>query len=188
SGERFLACNWMDTIHAEAQAMWDLRRLIGWLRQHGAPSIGVYGLSLGGYTAALLAALERDLACAIAGMPAVDMLRLAKLHMPPATLAMAKQVGVTWTGVRQMLQVISPLALDPLVPRSARFIFGGSDDKLVPIDHVRALWNHWERPKAHWYEGSHLSFRWEPTIDQFIRDAVESTLCARSSGVTRQAA
>jgi len=36
--------------------------LVRWLRASGAPALGLYGVSLGGYTAALLAALEDQLA------------------------------------------------------------------------------------------------------------------------------
>jgi esterase/lipase len=39
--------------------MWDIRRILHWIRAQGAPSVGVHGVSLGGYQTALLAALER---------------------------------------------------------------------------------------------------------------------------------
>ncbi|HZF59244.1 MAG TPA: hypothetical protein VEZ19_12320, partial [Rubrobacter sp.] len=63
----------MDTLHTGEQGIWDLRRLIGWLREsEGAPAIGALGHSLGGYAVSLLASLEKDLDCAVAGNPAVD--------------------------------------------------------------------------------------------------------------------
>ena len=53
----------LDTVHAEAQAMWDVRRHAGrGARGQGGPGGGgTTGLSLGGYNAALLAALDDDL-------------------------------------------------------------------------------------------------------------------------------
>ena len=36
SGDGFLSGDPLDTLHAEAQAMWDLRRLLGWLREDQA--------------------------------------------------------------------------------------------------------------------------------------------------------
>jgi len=33
-------------VHAAAQALWDLRRILGWVRRQGATQVGVYGLSL----------------------------------------------------------------------------------------------------------------------------------------------
>src|SRR5262249_49798040 len=67
SGDGYLSGDVLDTIHAQTQALWDLRRMLSWLRAEGGREIGVFGLSLGGYNASLLAALERDLACVIAG-------------------------------------------------------------------------------------------------------------------------
>src|SRR6185503_16524603 len=43
------------------QAMFDLQNLIGWLLAQGHPRVGVLGMSLGGYTAALLATVEARL-------------------------------------------------------------------------------------------------------------------------------
>jgi predicted esterase YcpF (UPF0227 family) len=37
--------------------MWDIRRILHWVRTQGAPSVGVHGVSLGGYQTALLAEL-----------------------------------------------------------------------------------------------------------------------------------
>ncbi len=52
SGERTLSGDVMDTLHTGEQAVWDLRRLIGWLREsEGAPAVGALGHSLGGYAA-----------------------------------------------------------------------------------------------------------------------------------------
>src|SRR5262245_17362421 len=61
SGDGFLGGDLLDTVHAEAQAMWDLRRLLAWVRCGSDAPIGVYGLSLGGYTTALLASLDETL-------------------------------------------------------------------------------------------------------------------------------
>ena len=58
SGDGFLGGEVLDTVHAETQAIWDIRRMIGWLRGQGALSVGATGLSLGGYTTALLAGIE----------------------------------------------------------------------------------------------------------------------------------
>src|SRR5262249_47754072 len=75
SGAEFFGASLLNSVHAEAQSMWDLRRLLAWIRSQGAIRLGAYGLSLGGYTTALFASLEADLACAIAGIPAADFLR-----------------------------------------------------------------------------------------------------------------
>ena len=97
SGDRILSGDVMDTVHAGAQAMWDVRRLIAWLRQPGqdAPAVGVIGYSLGGYTAALLAGLESGVDCVISGNPAVDPSGLFWRNALSLTTRYLKTEGVT---------------------------------------------------------------------------------------------
>jgi dienelactone hydrolase len=187
SGERFLDSDLLDTIHAEAQAMWDIRRVLSWVQTQEPASIGVYGLSLGGYTASLLAGLEPGLACVIAGIPATDFLRLAMLHTRSATMRCAERAGLVWNQVAELLRVISPLATAPRVPHDRLFMFAGTRDRLVPADHVTELWNHWKRPRMAWYHGSHFSFLWEPETRSLVREALTMTMIG-ADDESRQAA
>jgi hypothetical protein len=147
SGDGFLNGDFLDTIHAEAQAMWDIRRLLDWLRANEATQIGVYGLSLGGYTTALLAGLESDLACAIAGIPATDFTRLTARFAPHTTLREVERLGLDWGFLRDVLSVVSPLHIAPKLDKERLAIFGGTADHLVPADQVRDLWKHWGEPR-----------------------------------------
>ncbi len=168
----------MDGIHAEAQAMWDIRQLLGWVRAQGEPKIGVLGYSLGGYNAALLASLDAELACAIAGVPMTDFARAVYRHAPPLVLREAERRGLPEERMREVKQVISPLVIPPRIPKEARYIFGAVGDRLVTPDQVRDLWRHWDRPRIVWYQGGHVSFRAHPQVQRFVYDAL------RESGVT----
>jgi hypothetical protein len=155
-------------IHMEAQAIWDLRRLIGWLRRDGAPWIGVQGLSLGGYTTALLGAFEEDLAFAVAGIPAVDFSDLLRSNIKEPD----EQLDSFWSEVTKALRVVGPLALEPALPRNRRFIFAGLLDRMTPPRSVRELWLHWDQPRIEWYSGSHVSFFLEPRAKNLVDDAI----------------
>jgi hypothetical protein len=159
----------VDSIHAEAQAMWDLRRLLAWIREHGGGPVGVFGLSLGGYTAALLSALE-PLDLVIAGIPAVDFRRLALRHASPLDLRRADPSGPGYEATAEALRVISPLAIDSRVPLARRAIFAGIADRIVPPDHPRDLWLHWGRPRIVWYPGAHVTFRHHRAVGRLIED------------------
>lgn len=173
SGDGFLSGDPLDSLHAEAQAMWDIRRLLGWLREEqAAPRIGVMGYSLGGYNTALLASLDGDLACAIAGIPLVDFTRAYYRHLPPLHVQHAERFGLEEKHQRDVLRVVSPLALEPLVPRERRWIFGGVADRLVPADQVRDLWRHWEQPRIAWYPGSHMTFRLHANVPKLVLTAL----------------
>jgi len=156
--------------------MWDLRRLLAWIRAQGAPRVGVYGLSLGGYTTALFASLEADLACAIAGIPAADFLRGATRVMTGLDALWMQRLGVNLDMARQVLRPISPLALEPKVPKERRYILGATGDRLVTPDQVRDLWVHWDRPRIAWGAASHLTALREPEPRALLREALRTTL------------
>jgi len=178
SGDGFLAGDLVDTVHALAQTGWDLRRLVSWVRGEGATQVGVYGLSLGGYSAALLASLDEAIDCAIAGIPATDFARLSWKHGPPDSLRLAEEAGVGLGETRDLKKVVSPLVLEPKLPRERRYIFGGSADQLVPPDLVHDLWTHWERPAMLWYPGAHCTFPFHASVRRFVDRAL------RESGLT----
>jgi hypothetical protein len=179
SGEGYLSGNILDSIHAEAQAMWDIRRILSWIRLQGAKKIGVYGLSLGGYNTALLSSLDDGLACSIPGIPATDFTRLYWRHGPPLQIRHIEHHGLTRDAAHEVAQVISPLFLQPKVLREHRAIFAAVADRLVPADQVRDLWRHWERPPIVWYQGGHVTFR----AHRDVRNLIETTL--RNAGVAR---
>ena len=175
TGDGFLSGDYLDTIHLQAQAVWDIRRLVRWLRARNDAPVGVYGLSLGGYTATLLASLEADLACVIAGIPATDYVGLTRWVLPAWLLRLAELAGMTLDRIERIVRVISPLALRPQVPWNRRFLYAATGDRLVPPATVRALWDHWDRPRLDWYEGSHTSFGWERAVGGLLGDALRTS-------------
>jgi hypothetical protein len=176
SGAEFFGASLLNSVHAEAQAMWDLRRLLAWIRGQGGTRVGVYGLSLGGYTTALLAALEGDLACAIAGIPAADFLRGVARVMTGLDAVWLQRLGVDLDQAREVLRPISPLVLEPKVPKERRFILAATGDRLVTPDQVRDLWVHWDRPRIAWSASSHLAALREAEPRALLREALQTTL------------
>ncbi len=174
-GDGFLTGDVLDTIHAQAQAVWDVRRLIGWLRRSGAQQIGLYGVSLGAYTSGLVASLEDNLDCVIAGVPASDWVTLVTGHAPKTLLRASERLGFPWLELRQILRVISPLALHSRVPRDRSFVFAGTSDRLAPPEQAVELWKHWGRPRIAWYAGSHVSFLLEPAVTRLVREALQTS-------------
>jgi len=174
SGEGFLGGDVLDTVHAEAQAIWDLRRMLSWLQAQEATAVGAYGLSLGGYNTALLASLYGGLSCAIAGIPASDFARLYFRHSPTADARRATRHGIDEARVAEVLRVVSPLALDPILPVERRFLFGAAFDRIVPADQVGDLWHHWGRPRIEWYPGGHLTFAAHPSVRAVVEEGLRA--------------
>jgi hypothetical protein len=174
SGDGYFSGDFVDTVHAQAQALWDVRRLVGWLRDREAPGIGVYGVSLGAYTTALLAATEPDLDCVVAGVPAADFPRLVRSHVPGVVFRAAERLGFCFERIERLLRVVSPFALDPAVPGERCYVYAGLVDRLASPDHARDLWEHWGRPRVAWYHGGHVSFLWEPAVRELLLEAFGS--------------
>ena len=169
----------MDDVHGTAQAVWDVRRVLAWIReqQPDAP-IGLNGISLGGYIAALVASLDDDLRCAILGVPPSNLVELLGRHsgLPHddprrTTIGLAKPIG----------EMVSPLSLEPRVPPDGRFIYAGVADRIVhPRRQVMQLWEHWGRPEVNWYHGGHTGFFEAKPVQRYIDTAlVESGLAER---------
>jgi hypothetical protein len=55
-----------------------------------------------------------------------------------------------------MLAPCTPLSYRPLLPKERLFLIGGVGDRLAPPRHARLLWDHWDRPRMHWFPGSHV--------------------------------
>jgi hypothetical protein len=170
----------LDDVHATAQAVWDVRRLLSWIRsqQPDAP-IGLNGMSLGSYIASLVASLEDGLTCAILGVPVADLVELLGRH---AGLARDDPRRRTITRAEPIGRMVSPLSLVPRVPMRGRFIYAGIADQLVhPRAQTLRLWEHWGRPEIVWYPGGHAGFFRSRPVQRFVEDALlQSGLIDRS--------
>jgi hypothetical protein len=160
-----------------AQATWDVRRLLSWLRARGAGPVALHGVSLGANVAGLVAGLEPDLAAVLAGVPATDFVHSYRSAAAPEPgSAVPWREDPIWDDLRTALRVISPRALPPVLARERIAIYAGEVDGVVPAESVRALWQHWDRPELSWYPGGHLGFFLERApralVDRRLRSLV----------------
>jgi hypothetical protein len=106
----------------------------------------------------LLAGLDAELDCAVAGIPVTDMAATQWRHFPEPELAYFEQHGIDLARVRQAYQCVSPLSFKPYLPPEKLGIFAGSLDTLVWPDQPLALQEHWDGAALNWYAGAHLTF------------------------------
>ena len=168
SGAELLSYNVLDFIIGMGQAMWDIRRLIGWMRGQGAERIGVHGMSLGAYTGGLLAALEPGLDFLVAGAPLCDMPGLIDHHMPRRLRGKAEEIGVDQEMLQQVFRPVSPLAYESTLPSDKLFMYAGVGDRMSTPEQAHRLWAHWDRPDVLWYDGGHISFLWSGEVMRYL--------------------
>ncbi len=175
----------MDDVHATAQAVWDIRRLLSWIRlQQPASQVGMYSISLGGYVTSLVASLEQGLTCAILGVPVADLIGLLGRHAGFSgddprrlTVARAEPIG----------RMVSALSLSPQVPMQGRFIYAGIADRVVhPREQAVRLWEHWGKPEIIWYQGGHTGFFESRPVQHFIDAALTQSGLLDGSDATSQ--
>lgn len=175
SGDGFLEGEFTDLLHAQSQALFDLRAALAWLRaEQDAEQIGVLGFSLGGYNAALLSNFDADLDAVIAAIPLTDMAGALWRHYPELPRRSMEALGVDQTAVSRLLTPVSPLGRNSLIRRDRLTVIGGTADQLIAPDQIQALAGHWGVDEPVWYAGSHMSVRRERMVRYTIERALLS--------------
>jgi pimeloyl-ACP methyl ester carboxylesterase len=158
SGHGLFASGLCHLNESMAHAVHDFRIFMDYLESRGVNKIGVTGISLGGYTSALLAAVEERLHFSIPNVPVASLPDLV-LEWFPMNMAIKSLLKLSGTSVREarhMLAVHSPLTYSPRIPRERLMVIAGAGDRLAPPKHARLLWDHWDRCRIHWFPGNHL--------------------------------
>lgn len=141
-----------------AQAVHDFRSVLDWLQETGVDRIALTGMSLGGYTSALIASVDDRLHAVIPNVPVVTPESAFDQWWPTSKLvSLSRNLG----GMSRADSVASsayhcPLNYQPLVPKDRRLIITGLGDRLAPPEQAEALWEHWDRCALHWFPGNHI--------------------------------
>jgi pimeloyl-ACP methyl ester carboxylesterase len=133
------------------QAIFDLRALIGHLRGRGAPAVGVMGMSLGGYTTALLATLE-PIAFAV---PIIPLASLADFAEEQGRLGTGEEARLQHDALECANRIVSPFARPSRVPPARVLVVAGQADRITPIGHAERLATHFGAQIVR-FEGGHL--------------------------------
>ena len=158
SGHGTFAHGFANLNEAMAQAVHDFRVFTSHLLATSASQVGVTGISLGGYTSALLAAVEDRLQLAVPNAPVTDFAAVMRgWHPAGQVLAGAMRLGhIPREEVDEALRFSSPLTYAPKVPKERRMIVAGLGDRLAPPEQAEWLWEHWDRCRMHWFPGNHV--------------------------------
>ena len=158
SGERFAVPQVARLNEAVRQAIYEIHVLTGWLRQQTGAPVGLLGLSLGGYLAALMAGLQSDLDFVIPMVPPACFCDLAwRFFSHSRYYRDGRSAAFSHEELRAMYRVHSPLTYARCVEKSRILILAGRGDQIVPPEHPHALWQHWDEPEIYWFSGSHLA-------------------------------
>jgi pimeloyl-ACP methyl ester carboxylesterase len=156
SGEHFAVPDVGRLNESVRQAVYEIEGLVDWLRRSSGAPVGLLGLSLGGYIAALLGGLRDDLDFVVPMAPPVCFGDLAWRFFQRSRGG-EEAPGFSLEQLRLAFRVHSPLTYPLALPRERAFIVAGRGDRIVPAAHPHALWRHWGAPPIHWFSGGHLA-------------------------------
>jgi pimeloyl-ACP methyl ester carboxylesterase len=151
------------------QVVTDLRSLTGILRDRGASKIGVMGMSLGGYSTALFAAVQSDLAFAV---PLIPLVSIADFARDQGRLGTGQQAALQHAALETANGVVSPLARPSLVPKERTLIVAAEDDRVTPIAQAERLATHLDVPLLRLH-GGHLLQTWRTPAFRAIREMLQ---------------
>jgi hypothetical protein len=172
SGAGMITVDYVTNVHAFSQAVWDIRRSLAWVREQGASSITVHGVSMGGFLAAIVAGIDNGIDRVIAGSPLVE-LGNVPARAPKQVRQQLDGYGLTGARAEAVHRVVSPLALLCKVRHDARFIYAGVGDRFTRAGEAYRLWRHWEEPTVLWFSGSHTA-DWTGEKDAFLERTIGS--------------
>lgn len=135
------------------QAMFDLTTLTAYLRAEGATSVGAIGMSLGGYSTALLATVDDGLDFA---MPLIPIASFADHMRDNGHLSgTAAERASLYEAFDVVHAVVDPLRREVLVPPEGRIVVAGREDQVTPPAHAERIASHFGVPVTY-FPGAHL--------------------------------
>lgn len=158
SGEHFAVPHVARLGESVREAVYEIRQLVYWLKSESGAPVGVLGLSLGGYLAALSAGLCDDLDFVVPMVPPVCIGDLAwRFFTRTRHYRQGGEAALPQEELRRAFRIHSPLTFPLRIPRERAMIVAGRGDRIVPPEHPAALARHWDEPHLHWFSGSHLA-------------------------------
>lgn len=141
------------TIEGFRQAVFDLRSLVRFLRVRGHARVGLFGMSLGGYTAALTATVEPELDFLV---PLIPLACLADFAREQGSLGgRPEEVSAEHALLQRVYRVASPLALPPCIESRRVLVVAARADHITPVAHARKLATHFGA-SLHAWRGGHV--------------------------------
>ena len=168
SGELVFGGNLIRSAETIRQAVAETRMVVRMARAAGAPRVGLWGMSLGGWVASLTLCHEPDLACAWLVQPIPDV--ATAIWDSPGGWVIRRQMearGLSRQQASRMLPMVCPSFGRPKVPPEKILLVGGRHDRIARPEQLRGLAKEWggahfrEVGQGHiGYQAMPMAWRW----------------------------
>jgi dienelactone hydrolase len=153
----------MRIAEATAQGIAEIRALMGWLLKEDCPAVALWGISMGGHYAGLVASCDARLAAAVLAVPGVGVNdsiteRIVWRHVREA---MRKQRSAF---ERLNLTPVNLTLLQPAIPRKNILLIEAIHDLRAPKEDIERLWQAWGQPDIWRLPHGHVSWMLTPGV------------------------
>lgn len=136
------------------QAAADIRTLVQWFRERGAPHVGVMGMSLGGYTTSLVATVVEEGEVDFV-MPMIPLASIADFARDHGRLGAGAQADEQHAAVERANWIASPLARPLRLPKTRALVVAAENDRITPLAHATRIAKHFDCEMVT-FGGAHL--------------------------------
>lgn len=149
------------TVAGMTQAVLDIRRAAAWLAARDevdAQNLGIFGISLGGITAALATTAEPRLkhVCLLLAGGDLETITKESSEFDRHRQKWIAEGGDTETALTT-IRTIDPLQYATNARGRRILMLNAKEDTVIPRSCTLALWEGFGRPPIHWFEGDHYS-------------------------------
>lgn len=161
SDARMVSADPRQTAAGMRQAVLDIRRASAWLaaqEEVDPQRLGVFGISLGGITAALAATAEPRLhnVCLMLAGGDISQVAWESQELAPLREHWLAQ-GETRESFFEVLESVDPAAYAPQALDRRVLMLNASRDEVIPPECTKSLWRAWGEPPIVWYNAGHYS-------------------------------
>lgn len=125
------------------QAVTDLRTLVRFFRERGAPHVGVMGMSLGGYTTSLMATVVEEGEIDFV-MPLIPLASLADFAREQGRLGVGSRAEEQHAALEKANFIASPFARPLKLPKERALVVGAEHDAITPVRHAERIAAHFQ--------------------------------------------
>lgn len=163
--EYFLTENIAHTVQAVQQAVIEARIVLRWLRDRHSGPVGIWGISLSGWIASIVACVEKELDFAVLMTPAVRLDRqIWDLKFLSAMKESLLAQGATREDIIRIAEPLMPKLHKPLLERDRILIVEALYDQFLGPETIDELWHAWDKPPIERYRHGHVSILMDGTV------------------------
>ena len=160
-------------IGATHRAIAEHRAVFGFLEKAGCSRTGLWGYSLGGWLAGLLACHDSRVDSLVIGTPMCD------IRATVENLGFCRSVRESLRREPLDISALNLTSHMPLVPLDRMLLYVGEHDRFIPADSLEALWQAWGRPERRIEPHSHMTILAPRRILHATEDWLERKLIRR---------